>query len=71
MGSATSARRARRRERLAWTVAGIVGLALAALAVQSVSSVRRAAPELLPMRFEITTPPTGDPESFALSSDGR
>ena len=57
-----------RRERLVWTVAltsaVIVAAALAALLIVRPISV---APE---MRVEITTPPTTDPASLAISPDG-
>jgi hypothetical protein len=37
----------------------------------AVSILPVAAPERVPTRFEIPTPATVDPASFALSSDGR
>lgn len=70
-GTVTIGPRARRRERIAWVIAGLAVLAVAALGVATVLYVGRAAPESLPTRFEIQTPPTSDPTSFALSPDGR
>jgi len=71
-GSATpAAAPARTRERMAWSLAGLAVLAAAVLMVPSALYLRRTAPELLLTRFEIPTPPTGDPASFALSPDGR
>jgi Tol biopolymer transport system component len=43
----------------------------ARLAIPATWYFRRAAPEPLVTRFEIPTPPTSDPMSFALSADGR
>ena len=43
----------------------------AALAVPATLYFRRVVPESLVTRFEIATPPTSDPVSFALSADGR
>jgi eukaryotic-like serine/threonine-protein kinase len=63
---------AHRRARLKWATVGVAGLAFAALAVVTALSIRPAgAPERVPTRFEIPTPPTVDPGSFALSADGR
>jgi eukaryotic-like serine/threonine-protein kinase len=59
-----------RRERLAWLSAVAV---LAAIATVMTTKAYRT-PEALPpgeMRFEITTPPTNDQVSFALSPDGE
>ncbi len=58
----------RRRERLAWIVIA-AGLALAA----AVFGVRafRSTPPAAEMRFEISTPPTTDPPSLAISPDGQ
>ena len=62
----------RRRARLTWTIGGAAGLVLAALAMTTALSFRSAAaPERVSTRFEIPTPPTVDPASFSLSSDGR
>ena len=44
---------------------------VAALAIPATLYFRRVAPEPLLTRFEIATPPTSDPVSFALSADGR
>ena len=44
---------------------------IAALAIPAALYFRRVVPEPLVTRFEITTPPTSDPVSFALSADGR
>jgi Tol biopolymer transport system component len=60
----------RRNERLAWAAALIVTALAAAIGAR----IWRAAPNtaLAPeMRLEITTPPTTDPLSFALSPDGQ
>jgi serine/threonine protein kinase/Tol biopolymer transport system component len=62
------AARSKTRERIAWTLAAVMG---ASLAVAGVLYVRRAGPDPRQMRFDIPTPPTSDPEFFALSSDGR
>ena len=62
---------ARRRERMAWSIAGLAVLAVAALLVPTSLYLRRTPAEPLPTRFDILTPPTGDPASFALSLDGR
>ena len=69
--AAPAAAPARTRERMAWLIAGLALLAAAVLMVPSALYLRRTVPELLPTRFEIPTPPTGDPASFALSPDGR
>ena len=60
-----------RRARFAWIVAALSLVITAALAVPATLYLRRAVPEPLPTRFEIPTPPTSDPVSFALSADGR
>jgi eukaryotic-like serine/threonine-protein kinase len=63
--------RAQRSARFAWIVATL-SLAIAApLAVAATLYLRRVAPEPLVTRFEIPTPPSSDPWSFALSADGR
>ena len=57
----------RLRERLAWAAAlAIVAIAAIGLAVRG-----RPAPPAPEMRVEITTPPTRDPASLALSPDGQ
>ena len=68
--SATFAQRGRRRERLAWTIAALAGLSLVAMALFAVLPVRHVEPRFS-TRFEIATPPTIDPASFAISPDGR
>jgi Tol biopolymer transport system component len=60
-----------RRERIAWSAAGVLAVLLVIAAIPAILSIRRALPEPLPTRFEIATPPTSDPTSFALSPDGR
>jgi serine/threonine protein kinase len=60
--------RAPRRERTVWLIAIAVVLASSAL---TVLFVRRAAPDPPVIRFDVTTPPTSDPTSFALSPDGH
>jgi serine/threonine protein kinase/Tol biopolymer transport system component len=61
---------AHRRERLAWTIAALAA-GIAALALATAPFFREPAAMPAPTRFEIPTPPTVDPASFALSSDGR
>ena len=63
--------RAQRSARFAWIVAALSLVIAAALAVPATLYFRRVVPEPLPTRFEIPTPPTSDPVSFALSADGR
>ena len=46
-------------------------VALAAVAALAAFTAARGAPELLVTRLEVTTPPTFDSSSFALSPDGR
>ena len=54
------------------SIAAALSLAIvAALAISAALYFRRLIPERLVTRFEIPTPPTGDPVSFALSADGR
>ena len=57
-----------RRERFLW--ASTVAL-VAAVAVVAIAWALRPAPPPGEMRFEITTPPTTDPGSLAISPDGR
>jgi Tol biopolymer transport system component len=59
------------RGRVAWARFGVALLAVAVLMVPTAFYLRRATPEPLVVRFEIPTPPTSDPGSFALSADGR
>ena len=59
------------RARLAWIVGAIATLGAGALAVPATRYLRQAPPEALVTRLELTTPPTTDPISFALSADGR
>jgi eukaryotic-like serine/threonine-protein kinase len=61
-------RRISRRERLWWMLA--VGMVLLA-AGSALVWERRELPPAAPMQVEITTPPTSDPISLALSPDGR
>jgi serine/threonine protein kinase len=63
--------RGRGRERLAW-MAALVSVTLVA-AVMTWRSFRPApsSPELPVVSFDVQTPPTDDPLSFALSPDGR
>ena len=63
--------RAQRNARFAWIVAALSLATAAALAVPATLYFRRAVPEPVATRFEIATPPTSDPVSFALSADGR
>ena len=54
------------------SIAAALSLAIvAALAISAALYFRRLIPERAVTRFEISTPPTGDPVSFALSADGR
>ena len=53
--------------RLAWSAAGVLALATAILGVL----LTRRAPSSAELRLEITTPPTTDPLSLAISPDGR
>ena len=63
--------RAQRSARFAWIVAALSLVIIAALAIPATLYFRRVVPEPLLTRFEIATPPTSDPVSFALSADGR
>jgi len=64
----TTATAVQRRERFVWaTVLTVV----AALAVSALVWSLRAAPPAGEMRLDITTPPTADPGSLAISPDGR
>ena len=56
---------------VAWISAGILITMAAALGVGSYLYSQRRTPEPLPARFEVSTPATSDPMSFALSPDGR
>jgi hypothetical protein len=62
---------AQRSARFALIVAALSLAIAGALAVPATLYLRRVVPEPLAMRFEIATPPTSDPISFALSADGR
>jgi len=60
------------RERLWMSVAIVFLIVIAALTVPAVRYLREAAPASPPeMRLEITTPPTNDPASLAISPDGQ
>ena len=54
---------------LAWIA--VAALVILALAIPAALYFRRAAPERNLTRLELATPPTSDPISMALSSDGR
>jgi Tol biopolymer transport system component len=56
---------------VAWTVAAIAVLAAAALGVVAYRGLRPPAAERVRTLFDIPTPPTTEPASFALSPDGR
>jgi eukaryotic-like serine/threonine-protein kinase len=58
----------RRRERLVWTIA--LTIAVIAAALLAVLLVVRRPPIASEIRVEITTPPTTDPASLAISPDG-
>jgi len=60
-----------RRERIAWSVAGVLAVLLVIALIPATLYIRRPVAEPLPTRFEIQTPPTSNPTSFALSPDGR
>ena len=51
-----------RRERIAWSAAAVFAALLVIALVPAVLYIRRPAPEPLPTRFEILTPPTSDPD---------
>jgi Tol biopolymer transport system component len=58
--------------RLAWVLVAVLLLASLALAFPAMQRFRETPPVTAPeMRLEITTPPTTDPASFAISPDGR
>ena len=63
--------RAEPNARFALIVATLSLMIAAALAVPATLYFRRVVPEPIQTRFEIGTPPTSDPVSFALSADGR
>ena len=63
--------RAQRSPRFVLIGAALALVNIAALAIPAALYFRRVVPEPLVTRFEITTPPTSDPVSFALSADGR
>jgi TIR domain-containing protein/WD40 repeat protein len=67
----STVKRLPRRERLLWALVGAFVVAVAALAIPAARHLRQSTPDPLPVRFEIATPPTSDPLSFALSPDGR
>ncbi len=54
-----------------WIAAAISTVLLLAASVPAVLYLRQRPVERMVSRFEIVTPPTGDPLSFALSLDGR
>ncbi len=66
-----AAARSDRTHAVAWIAAALSLAAAAALLVPTTLYFRRAVPEPVLTRFEIATPPTSDPVSFALSADGR
>ncbi len=55
--------------RLGWIVAAVLGIAAAVLAVPTIRYLREVPPP--ETRVDIVTPATDQPESFALSPDGR
>ncbi|NOT26566.1 MAG: serine/threonine-protein kinase [Acidobacteria bacterium] len=70
--AAPGARVAPRSSRAAWMACAAVALLAAGLAIPTVRHLRETPPPAPPeQRTEISTPATGDPESFALSPDGR
>ena len=62
--------RPKRRERVAWFVA-VASVVAGIAAVIATLSWRQSAPEPAVVRLDLTTPPTTDPTSFALSPNGR
>jgi len=62
--------RPRHRERLAWLIAAIA-VVVAVVALPTMLYVGGAVSESVITRFDVVTPPTSDPTSFALSPDGR
>lgn len=58
---------------LPWTLAagGVIAAAVGVTVPRLGSEATESRPDRLPTRFEIATPPTSDPASFALSPDGR
>jgi Tol biopolymer transport system component len=65
----SAATRTRSPRRWGWIVAAVLGIAAAALAVPAIRYLREVPPA--ETRLDIVTPATDDPESFALSPDGR
>jgi Tol biopolymer transport system component len=61
----------RRHLRLAWVVGAVAVMAAGTLALIAVRTIGQPAAERLQIRFDVTTPPTTEPASFALSPDGR
>jgi Tol biopolymer transport system component len=58
--------------RLAWVAFAVALLAAVALAIPTVRHLREAPPPVpAEVRLEITTPPTADPVSLAISPDGQ
>jgi eukaryotic-like serine/threonine-protein kinase len=54
-----------------WMVAALAFAALAAISAAVYFASSRATPAVVVARFELSTPSTNDPTSFALSADGR
>ena len=70
--SPTDARRPAPHARMAWTIAAVTTVALVVELVPAVVHLREPPPVVAPeMRLEITTPPSGDPASLAISPNGR
>jgi eukaryotic-like serine/threonine-protein kinase len=70
--SPTDARRPAPRARIAWTIAALTTVALVVALVPAVVHLREPPPVVAPeMRLEISTPPSGDPASLAISPNGR
>ena len=61
----------RGRERLAWTVAGLLAMVSVVAVAVAIAVALRPAPVAREVRLEITTPPTTDQVSLALSPDGE
>jgi len=59
------------RERWLMASMAVALVVIAALAIPATRYLRESAPDLPLTRFEIETPPTSNPYSFALSPDGR
>ncbi len=69
IAQAAAARSAQRARRVGWIVAAVLGITAALLAVPAIRYLHEVPPS--ETRLDIVTPATDQPESFALSPDGR